>query len=123
MPARSASGFGLSAEPGRAFTEDDREGQPRVAILNDVAARRYWPEESPLWRLLLDQDGQALEEHIAVPLAPCRLGASMLGLFGILALGLACRRRRIRAADGVRGPRIPARRALRLEPNVALRAD
>ncbi len=33
---------------GRAFTSDDRAGAKRVAIINEAAARRYWPDEDPL---------------------------------------------------------------------------
>ena len=35
---------------GRTLTADDRAGLPRVALINDAAARRYWPGESPLGR-------------------------------------------------------------------------
>jgi putative ABC transport system permease protein len=33
---------------GRAFTDMDREGQPLVAIINEAAAKEYFPHESPL---------------------------------------------------------------------------
>jgi hypothetical protein len=33
---------------GRAFTTDDREGKPRVAIINETAAQRLWPGEDPV---------------------------------------------------------------------------
>jgi putative ABC transport system permease protein len=36
---------------GRAFTPDDRKGAPRVAILNEEAARRYLPGKSALGRV------------------------------------------------------------------------
>ena len=33
---------------GRAFTCDDTETGPLLAILDDTAARRYWPGKNPL---------------------------------------------------------------------------
>jgi predicted permease len=33
---------------GRWFTQGDRQGAPRVAVINDTAARRFWPGENPV---------------------------------------------------------------------------
>jgi hypothetical protein len=33
---------------GRQFTDRDSAGAPDVAIINETAARRLWPDESPL---------------------------------------------------------------------------
>ena len=38
---------------GRAFTADDREGRPGVCIVNESLARRLFPGESPLGKVLL----------------------------------------------------------------------
>jgi predicted permease len=37
---------GVPLVEGRAFSEADREGSPRVAIVNETMARRFWPGES-----------------------------------------------------------------------------
>ena len=33
---------------GRAFNSQDREGHPAVAIINETAARKFWPNENPI---------------------------------------------------------------------------
>jgi putative ABC transport system permease protein len=40
--------IGIPLTKGRYFTEGDGEEAPRVAIINDAAASRYWPQEDPL---------------------------------------------------------------------------
>jgi putative ABC transport system permease protein len=40
--------LGIPLVAGRAFTDADAIGTPEVAIVNDVVARRYWPNQSPL---------------------------------------------------------------------------
>jgi predicted permease len=35
---------------GRYFTEDDEEGSPRAAIIDESTARRYWPDRDPVGR-------------------------------------------------------------------------
>jgi predicted permease len=152
--------MGIAILAGRPFGTQDREGAPRVVIVNDVAARRYWPSQVPIGKRLYEPSGLPLEvigvvrsskydsvmeddvpfvylplaqnhsatltvhartagapetslealrrtlaaidpgvpvfdaktmkEQIAVALFPLRLGAGLLGAFGVLALGLAC---------------------------------
>jgi putative ABC transport system permease protein len=40
--------LGIPLKSGRDFTERDNEKAPGVAIINQLLARRYWPDESPL---------------------------------------------------------------------------
>ena len=51
-----SSGFfetvGTPAVSGRAFTADDREGSPPVAMVNREMARQYWPDEEPIGKRL-----------------------------------------------------------------------
>jgi putative ABC transport system permease protein len=43
---------GISLARGRAFSEADREDSPPVAIINEAAATRYWPDGDPIGRRL-----------------------------------------------------------------------
>jgi predicted permease len=45
--------FGIPLLSGRAFTNDDREGSPSVAIVSVALARRYWPNESAIGKRLV----------------------------------------------------------------------
>jgi predicted permease len=52
----TAGYFGTLSIPilqGRAFTADDNETAPRVAILDETAARRYWPGQNPVGKKLM----------------------------------------------------------------------
>jgi putative ABC transport system permease protein len=40
--------LGIALTRGRSFTEDDRADRTLVAIVNETAARRYWPGEDPI---------------------------------------------------------------------------
>jgi putative ABC transport system permease protein len=40
--------IGIPLTKGRYFTEGDGDETPRVAIINDAVASRYWPQEDPL---------------------------------------------------------------------------
>ena len=40
--------LGIPIVAGRDFTSQDREGTPRVAIVNESTAQRFWPGENPL---------------------------------------------------------------------------
>ena len=42
--------MGISVVDGRGFTEQDREGQPSVVLVNETFVREYFPNESPINR-------------------------------------------------------------------------
>ena len=44
------STLGIRVLQGRTFTDPDREGQPKVLIVNEAAARAIWPDGTPLGR-------------------------------------------------------------------------
>jgi len=42
--------LGIPLRAGREFTADDDDGSPAVVVINESAARRFWPGENPLER-------------------------------------------------------------------------
>ncbi len=49
---------GIELQQGRGFSDRDRLDQPRVALVNEAAARAFWPRESPVGkRLAVGQGG------------------------------------------------------------------
>ncbi|HTG16619.1 MAG TPA: ABC transporter permease, partial [Blastocatellia bacterium] len=54
--------LGIPLLKGRAFTEQDNGDAPATAIINETAARRYWPNEDPLGkRLRIESDDPWME--------------------------------------------------------------
>jgi len=50
--------LGIPIVRGRNFTGADREGQPRVVLVNEAAARAFWPGDSPIGkRIAVGQGG------------------------------------------------------------------
>ena len=49
---------GVGIVDGRAFTADDRVDTPRVAIVNETFARRFWPGESAIGRIFHTRGGE-----------------------------------------------------------------
>jgi predicted permease len=41
---------------GRVFNDRDKDGSPRVAIVNEAMARRFWPNEDPIGKTFRKQD-------------------------------------------------------------------
>jgi putative ABC transport system permease protein len=48
---------------GRAFTDDDREHSPFVVIINETAARRFWPSSDPLGQRITWASGVPAFDH------------------------------------------------------------
>ena len=40
--------LGIRLVRGRVFTDHDRAGQPKVVVINETAARTFWPNEDPI---------------------------------------------------------------------------
>jgi putative ABC transport system permease protein len=55
--------MGIPLVRGRAFDDRDREGKPRVVIISESMARRYWPGEDPIGQRLTFNSGIAREEQ------------------------------------------------------------
>jgi putative ABC transport system permease protein len=59
--------FGVAIVEGRAFAETDRESSPRVAVVNEEVARKYWPAEDAIGkRLRLDGPDGGWAEVVGV---------------------------------------------------------
>jgi len=57
----------ISLVTGRAFTEADREGSPGVCIVNESLAKRLFPGESPLGKIMLrGRDAEVKAEIVGV---------------------------------------------------------
>jgi len=58
--------LGISLGNGRDFTDQDREGSPRVVIVNETLARTFFPNENPIGRRLrvLRRGNQATASEI-----------------------------------------------------------
>ncbi len=48
----------MRLESGRDFTDADGDGSPSVVIVNETAARRWWPNQNPVGKTLLQEDGR-----------------------------------------------------------------
>jgi predicted permease len=44
--------LGIALRRGRLITDDDRAGRPAVTVINETAARRFWPGEDPIGKRL-----------------------------------------------------------------------
>ena len=57
--------MGIPLLRGRTFTGEDRRGGPAVVILSADMARRFWPDEDPVGRTILD-DGKSAYRVVGV---------------------------------------------------------
>src|SRR6185295_18874061 len=48
----------MALASGRDFSDADREEAPSVVIVNETAARRWWPNQDAIGKTLLQQDGR-----------------------------------------------------------------
>jgi predicted permease len=46
------STLGVRVLRGRIFTEHDRTGRPKVAVVNETAARQFWPSADPIGKII-----------------------------------------------------------------------
>ena len=60
------STLGVSVLRGRGFTADDRDGAPRVAIVDDALAARTWPNQDPIGRRLKSGGLDSSKEWLTV---------------------------------------------------------
>jgi putative ABC transport system permease protein len=60
--------LGITIVQGRSFTDRDRQGQPKVVVISDAAARQFWPGENPIGR------------RIAVSMGGFKDGAEVIGV-------------------------------------------
>lgn len=58
--------LGVPMVEGRAFTDADREGAPRVAVITERVARRLWPNQSAVGKRLRPGETQAPDSLITV---------------------------------------------------------
>lgn len=65
--------MGMTIRAGRGITDDDRVDGPRVAVINEAAARAYWAGESPLGKsIVLEGPGGAAPTRIVGIVASVR---------------------------------------------------
>jgi predicted permease len=68
--------LGIRLVRGRAFTDRDRVGQPRVVVVNEAAARAFWKGEDPIGRRIgVGQGGFGDGAEVVGVVADVRYGA------------------------------------------------
>ena len=59
--------IGIPILKGRAFTDEDRAGAPRVAVVNDVFVRMHYPNENPIGqRIRMGRNSDIVREIVGV---------------------------------------------------------
>jgi putative ABC transport system permease protein len=65
--------MGIQVKAGRTFTPRDNDGAPRVAVVNQSLAQRYWPGQNPIGqRILVPTDSRPLTIEIVGVVADIR---------------------------------------------------
>jgi putative ABC transport system permease protein len=68
--------LGIRVVRGRSFNEHDRNGQPKVVVINEAAARAFWGSEDPLGkRIALGQGGFGDGAEVVGVVSDVRYGA------------------------------------------------
>jgi predicted permease len=62
--------LGIRPIQGRNFDERDRAGQPRVVIVNQAAARAFWPGTSPIGQIVSLGSGDFIKGAAVIGVAP-----------------------------------------------------
>jgi putative ABC transport system permease protein len=58
--------LGVRLLSGRTFTGQDRVGRPKVALVNEAAARRFWPNANPIGRTIALGIGEGFDDGAEV---------------------------------------------------------
>jgi predicted permease len=58
--------MGIRFEAGRAFTDDDDEQHPGVVIIDDLLAKRVWPDQNPIGKRLTINDKAEPKDWLTV---------------------------------------------------------
>lgn len=53
--------LGIQLTQGRGFADSDRAGRPLVGIVNETMAAHFWPNENPVGKFLLNEEGKPVE--------------------------------------------------------------
>src|SRR5580658_10435755 len=59
---------------GRAFTDDDRAGSRRVAIVNQQFAKTYWPDQDPIGKQIRVESMDGMESPAAEVVGVAKTG-------------------------------------------------
>ena len=58
--------LGAPLMQGRAFTDNDTENAPKVAIINNQMARHYWPKQDAIGHRFSTDQGKTLGRRLSV---------------------------------------------------------
>ena len=109
--------LGATLSRGRAFTGDDDARRPRVAIVNETLARRFWPDGDPIGsRVYVAPPESLVADLIAAAIAAGQLPADFRGFPRLTIVGVV-RDVRERGLDGEVAPTLYVPYAQAVPPN------